>query len=448
MYYRNVEDKRTFWGLTLGILLLALGIGYAVLSSNLIINGSSKIKNSTWDIHFENISPKSGSVTIGTGDQGATINPVDDTEVTYVVTLDKPGDFYEFEVDAVNDGSVDGMVDTITSTYKIGDGEREPVVITDSSLPNYLSYSVTYSDGRPILQNHELKANTRETYKVRVEFKRDISNNQLPVDDRTIIFNFAVDYKQADSNAISVEHLGFNESTTWDELITGLRAGTITPNVGDTKTVDLGTFGTHTLRVANTTTPAECSTTGFSQTACGLVLEFADIITTHRMNPVDNGTIGTGNIGGWPASEMRTYVNGDIYNALPTALKNAIIDTTVVSGHGSTSGETNFTSTDKLYLLSPHEVWEDNDGDINSGIDYHDSAYNNTRQLDYYAGQNVTNSSYSGAIKQNNGSNSCWWLRSAHSHNTYRFSYVRNSGNHDPNIAPNTDGVSPAFRLR
>ena len=61
-------------------------------------------------------------------------------------------------------------------------------------------------------------------------------------------------------------------------------------------------------------------------------------------------------VGGWPASEMRTYVNSDIYNVLPTTLKNAIIDTTVVSGHGDVAGETNFTSTDKLYLLSTKEV--------------------------------------------------------------------------------------------
>ena len=56
-------------------------------------------------------------------------------------------------------------------------------------------------------------------------------------------------------------------------------------NVGDTKTIDMGTYGTHTLRIANKSTPSECSTSGFSQSACGFVVEFADIITTHNMNP-------------------------------------------------------------------------------------------------------------------------------------------------------------------
>ena len=212
----------------------------------------------------------------------------------------------------------------------------------------------------------------------------------------------------------------------------------------------MGSFGTHTLRIANKSTPNECSTTGFSQTACGFVLEFADIITTHRINPYDSSitTSGNGNIGGWPASEMRTYVNSDIYNALPSELKNGIINTTVVSGHGSTSGETNFTSTDKLYLLSAHEVWEDNDGNTSSGPDSFDTAYNNTRQLDYYSSQNVTTSNYSGAIKKRNGLNASWWTRSPiSSYNDY-FYYVYSNGNWaNTGISTTAYGVSPAFRI-
>lgn len=42
--------------------------------------------------------------------------------------------------------------------------------------------------------------------------------------------------------------------------------------------------------------------------------------------------------GGWPASELRTYINTTLYNEFPTDLKSAVIDTTVVSGyeHGKT----------------------------------------------------------------------------------------------------------------
>ncbi|MBR2828720.1 MAG: hypothetical protein IKE70_05765, partial [Bacilli bacterium] len=64
---------------------------------------------------------------------------------------------------------------------------------------------------------------------------------------------------------------------SWDTIIANIQTGnTSAYTVGSTKTVDLGSLGTHTLRVANNSTPAECSTAGFSQTACGFVLEFAD----------------------------------------------------------------------------------------------------------------------------------------------------------------------------
>ncbi|UKI57111.1 MAG: CalY family protein [Clostridium sp.] len=226
---------------------------------------------------------------------------------------------------------------------------------------------------------------------------------------------------------------------SWSTIIANVKAGHGSEyKVGSTKEVNLGsTYGTHTLRIANTSTPSECSTTGFSQTACGFVLEFADIITTHKMN--DTNT----NVGGWPATSMRTFVNNDIYNALPSEIRNAIIDTTVVSGHGSTSGETNFTSTDKLYLLSTAEVWSQ--GSSNT-IKY-DTARDVTRQLDYYKNLGTSTSNYSGAIKKNGTSGSYWWLRAATSANTDCFLGVSNNGDWNINNAYDAIGVAPAFRL-
>ena len=201
-----------------------------------------------------------------------------------------------------------------------------------------------------------------------------------------------------------------------------------------------GTPENYTLRVANNSTPAACSTEGFSQTACGFVLEFADIITTRRMNPFTNGTTnGDGNKGGWEYSEMRTYVNSDILGALPTELKNAIIDTTVVSGHGS-NDSANFTTTDKLYLLSTEEVW-------GSNLSW-DTANAETRQLDYYANLGVTQSANQDkAIKKYNNRDSFWWLRSAYSSNAPAFDYVGNGGGSSNGYAYNTYGVAPAFRI-
>ena len=169
-----------------------------------------------------------------------------------------------------------------------------------------------------------------------------------------------------------------------------------------------------------------------SETACGFVLEFADIITKHAMNSTDT------NVGGWRDSELRTYVNGTIYNSLPNDLQNVITTTKVISGHGNTSGETNFETQDKLYLLNAQEVWNGNDYDTSVGT---------SKQLDYYKNQGVTTSSYAAAIKQYNGSNSYWWLRSATSYGANSFLSVRDNGNWAGNGAYASIGVSPAFRI-
>ena len=225
---------------------------------------------------------------------------------------------------------------------------------------------------------------------------------------------------------------------SWETIITAVKENNISKyKVGDTKTIDMGTYGTHTLRIANKSTPSECSTSGFSQSACGFVLEFADIITTHAMN--DTST----NVGGWPATTMRTFVNTDIYNALPSELRNVIIDTATVSGHGSTNGETNFTSTDKLYLLSTAEVWAQGSSSTIST----DSARNNTRQLDYYNNLGTSTSNYSGAIKKKEASAAIWWLRSAGSGDNNYFYAVNDRGDWSRTDANATRGVSPAFRI-
>lgn len=225
---------------------------------------------------------------------------------------------------------------------------------------------------------------------------------------------------------------------SWKTIAAAVKNGQLDAYpVGTEKEVEIG--GTsYTVRVANNTTPEECNRADFSQTACGFVVEFVDILMTGSMNSTDT------NVGGWPATEARTLANSDYFNYLPSDLQSVIIDTKVISGHGSTSGEKNFTSTDKLYLLSPHEVWED--GTSNQVLK-NDTASSNTRQLDYYANLGVTTNNYSGAIKQYNSSDFTWWLRAAYSNNNYYFLYVRGSGDWGNSYADNTHGFAPAFRI-
>lgn len=233
--------------------------------------------------------------------------------------------------------------------------------------------------------------------------------------------------------------IGVKETTTldfssdsWDTIISNVKAGKGSSyEVGATKEVTLSTLGTHTIRVANNTSPSECSTSGFSQTACGFVLEFADIITTHSMD--------SSSVGGWNETALYTYLNNTIYNELPNNLKNSIINTTVVSSPSIISEE-HIVSTDKMYLLAPSEIYSD-------WNDEYDISKNLTRQLDYYKQKGTSTSSNSSAIKSLGSTNTGWWTRSADHVDAELFFEVFSAGNCASSSASSSSGVSPAFRI-
>jgi len=234
------------------------------------------------------------------------------------------------------------------------------------------------------------------------------------------------------------------EEDDWETIISAVKSGNYPYEVGETKLIDLGSeLGVHTLRVANTTPCSEVTVE--SQTACGFVLEFADIITNMSMNDTER------NEGGWKLSNLKTYVNETIYNAIPEELRNGIINTYVVSSHGCLDNA-NYDSTDKLYLLSAEEVYGI------SVYNYYDSSYGTSRQLDYYANNNVSVSSNKGTIDNYEEAikvygeevNYEWWLRSAKSYFSeyYEFYGVKSYGRFVEFAADNENvGVSPAFRL-
>ena len=197
-------------------------------------------------------------------------------------------------------------------------------------------------------------------------------------------------------------------------------------NVGDMRTIR--TNGKeYKLRLVNKSTNSNCSNTSYSQTACGFVVEFVDVIWSQSsMN-----TSAT-NRYGWNMSNIRTNLRDSIYNNLPSDLKSVITSTRVISGHGS-SDSSNHTSTDNLYLLSGVEIF---------GADDLDTAASATRQLDYYVGK-----SNSDRIKSYQDNNQSYWLRTAISNNNNSFRTVSSNGTLSGDIAFSYCGLAPAFRI-
>ena len=217
---------------------------------------------------------------------------------------------------------------------------------------------------------------------------------------------------------------------SWKTIKNAVQSGnTGVYKVGDEKKIELDNLGTQTIRIAN---KSEC-TTETSETACGFVIEFSNIPIQKNMN--ESRT----NVGGWASSLMRTYLNQDFYLLLPESLSDMIIDTKVISGHGKTTGETNFETTDKIYLLSNEEVF--------GGTNTIDTSVGTSRQLDYYKNLGITETNYTNSIKNFNGSASSWWLRSADKNRTTHFLDVDATGDPDYVSSNNNLGVSPAFRI-
>ena len=411
-----MKDKKYIYiTLTIVFLLAALGISYAWF--NAVIKGNDTAKEQK----------------VVTGNLELTFT--DDTEVTLPNAV--PGDSYTKTISVKNTGTLDAsyslvwqeLTNEITNDELVIEATCKRLNSSGTEEGTCESISQTPIKSNTIKKNISIEPSVTHEYTIKVTF---LDTGSLQ------------DYnkKKSFSGKLGINEYNLPTSVSfaedsWEIIAKLVQEGEIgNYNVGDTKTVDLGTYGTHTLRVANKSTPSECSETGFSQTACGFVLEFADIITTHKMNDTDTTE------GGWPTTSMRTFVNNDIYNAIPSEIKNAIIDTTVVSGHGK-SDTANFTSTDKLYLLSTAEVWAQ--GSSNT-IKY-DTARDVTRQLDYYKNLGTSTSNYSGAIKKNGTSASTWWLRAAYSNTTTGFFRVIFNGDWRYDSATGTYGVAPAFRL-
>lgn len=151
------------------------------ISEATTINNKNK-----WNLYFENINITEGSVNAITE---PTITDSSKTEITYSVNLNVPGDFYEFTVDVKNDGTLDAMVSEINGNQ-----------LTETQK-KFLLFEVTYLDGTEVKQNDKLKSGKTETLRIRLEFKKDITAEDLPSETATLTLSVNTCYVQADDKA-------------------------------------------------------------------------------------------------------------------------------------------------------------------------------------------------------------------------------------------------------
>lgn len=204
--------KKKLKYLLLLLLLCGVSVVSAMLITSLSIDGIGKLGKNTWDVSFDNIVVSDGSV-----DGSASIN--NRLGISFSANLMQPGDFYEFKVDVVNNGTIDAMV----NKFELSD---------ISEYDELIKYTVSYEDGMEISKKDKLAIMESDTFLIRIEYRKDINSSNLNNDDIDLSFGFNIDYVQDDGSgverlsslvgtlvkgAISSDNIIFNKAVTKEE---------------------------------------------------------------------------------------------------------------------------------------------------------------------------------------------------------------------------------------
>ena len=188
-----IKDRKTL-SLVLCLVLVCvftLTVAYSALNAVLTIQGNARVSAADWDIYLNNPRVTNGSAT--------TDVPVIKTSSTleFETTLNMPGDFYEFIVDVVNGGDIDAMIENVVKTPDL-----------TAEQAKFLKYEVSYQNGEAITTKQLLAKDTTMPIKVRVEYRKDLSNNDLPTGQVVLDLSLTLEYVQSDGTGTSVNNNG------------------------------------------------------------------------------------------------------------------------------------------------------------------------------------------------------------------------------------------------
>lgn len=177
----------------LAVAILVMSVGFALFSQNLQINGTATFTAAKWDVHFDTASFGEDSTI------KATPTPTPSgTSVSYAVTLEKPGDEYQFHINVVNEGTIDAVLKSITIT-------------NDQASAPYIKHTVTYAgtdftettssipSGIATLAKKENSTPGTRTVVVKVKYDDSAAvQNSLPSEaDVTAHLNVTLNYESA-----------------------------------------------------------------------------------------------------------------------------------------------------------------------------------------------------------------------------------------------------------
>ena len=197
------KDRKTLYAI-LSILLVSaftLTVVYAALSTTLNITGTAQVTAASWDIYLDNVQLNSNNATTAL----PTIS--NKTTTSFTTTLTNPGDFYEFTIDVINNGSIDAMIDSVTITPELS-----------AEQAKYINYIVEYQNGESINTKQLVEKNSFVRLKIKVEYRKDISSSELPTQSETLNLAFRVNYVQSDD---SDENIAIDNNGKLIKIVSG-----------------------------------------------------------------------------------------------------------------------------------------------------------------------------------------------------------------------------------
>ena len=172
----------------LSVTIMLMTIGFAAYASTLTINGNVTVNPSKWSVHYVTT-----SYAESTGSAAASAHNLTDTAATYTVTLDKPGDFYEFTANIINDGTFDADLSSITLSSLTAAQQK---YLTYTLTYNGTDYTTTNSAISGVTLPHTSGSNTHPV-KVRVEYIQPENSSDLPAEAVTLTLTASLLYNQS-----------------------------------------------------------------------------------------------------------------------------------------------------------------------------------------------------------------------------------------------------------
>ena len=200
------KTKNTLMALLI-VGIVSMTIAYAALTQRLNINSNARVlsKNSSWNIHFTNLSAptKTGYAQVRSGEE-LVLDSSSTTLSGLTATLSAPGDSVSYTFDVINEGTINAKINTsgvhlANVASATCTGSPVPSAADCTLVKNNLTYTLTYANGAALADGDKLAAGATKSLKLTITY--NASATDVPSDDVTISgLDSYIDYIQDEAN--------------------------------------------------------------------------------------------------------------------------------------------------------------------------------------------------------------------------------------------------------